>query len=88
VASWYCLVSDVAAEHTAIANSGIVAKHMSEQQWCQLVLLHHIPLYVDCLHQAVMKEFASVEMRRREIDTHKQAQKKRERDTVCMYCLC
>jgi hypothetical protein len=30
-----------------------------------------------------MKEFASVEMRRREIDTHKQAQKKRERDTVC-----
>jgi hypothetical protein len=36
------------------------------------------------LHQAVMKEFASVEMRRREIDTHKQAQKKRERDTVCV----
>jgi hypothetical protein len=35
-----------------------------------------------------MKEFASVEMRRREIDTHKQAQKKRERDTVCSVLLC
>jgi hypothetical protein len=29
-----------------------------------------------------MKEFAGVEMRRREIDEHKQAQKKRERSQV------